>query len=145
PPGNYRFQVIACNSDGVWSETGDSLAIVVRPHFWQTKLFMALAALGTLGIVAGTVRRVETRKLQRQLERAERERAIERERTRIANDIHDDLGANLTEIAMLSEFAQNPAAPPDQAEADIRKIAIKARELTRSLDEIVWAVNPQYD
>ena len=145
PPGNYRFQVIACNSEGVWNETGDTLAITVLPYFWQTKLFLGLATLVTLGIVAGLVRRIEARKLQRQLELAERERAIERERTRIANDIHDDLGANLTEIAILSELAENPAAPPAQASADVRKIAVKARELTRSLDEIVWAVNPQYD
>jgi len=91
------------------------------------------------------VRRVEARKSQRQLEIAERERAIERERTRIANDIHDDLGANLTEIAILSELAENPATSTNQAQADLRKIAVKARELTRSLDEIVWAVNPEYD
>lgn len=145
PPGHYRFQVIACNADGVWNETGDTLAIVVLPYFWQTKFFLGLALLATFGIVAGIARRIEARKLQRQLELAERGRAIERERTRIANDIHDDLGANLTEIAILSELAENPAAPPAQAQADVRKIAVKARELTRSLDEIVWAVNPQYD
>jgi len=145
PPGNYQFHVIACNGDGVWNETGDSLGVTVLPYFWQTKTFIAVAALASVGLVAGIVRRVEARKLQRQLETAERERAIERERTRIANDIHDDLGANLTEIAILSELAENPSAAPNQAQADLRKIAVKARELTRSLDEIVWAVNPEYD
>jgi signal transduction histidine kinase/streptogramin lyase len=145
PPGNYRFQVVACNNDGVWNETGDTVAIAVLPYFWQTKFFLVMVALVSLGIVAGIVRRIEARKLQRQLEIAERERAIESERTRIAKDIHDDLGASLTEIAILSDLAGNPAAPREQAGADVRKIAVKARELTRSLDEIVWAVNPQYD
>jgi ligand-binding sensor domain-containing protein/signal transduction histidine kinase len=144
-PGDYRFQVVACNNDGVWNETGDSLALTVLPHFWQTKWFLGLSILTMLGIVAVTVRRIEARKLQRQIELVERERAIESERARIAKDIHDDLGANLTEIAILSELAENPASPPGQAQADVRKIASKARELTRSLDEIVWAVNPQYD
>lgn len=145
PPGDYRFQVIACNNDGVWNEVGATLAIAMRPYFWQTKWFLGLTVLTVMGVVGGAARHFETRKLQRRLARAERERAIESERARIAKDMHDDLGANLTEIAMLSELARNPETQPEQAQADVSQIAVKARALTRSLDEIVWAVDPQND
>jgi len=143
PPGHYRFHVIACNNDGVWNNTGDTLAITVLPYFWQTKWFMALVVLTTLGSVAGSVRYAVRRKLQRRIDRIERERAIEVERGRIANDIHDDLGARLSEIVILSELAQNPDG--SQETADIRKVTDKARTLTQSLDEIVWAVKPEND
>jgi signal transduction histidine kinase len=144
-PGNYRFDVIACNNDGVWNETGASLAITVLPFFWQTKWFIALAVLVILGGVAGSVRYVVRQKLQRRIAYVERERAIEAERGRIANDIHDDLGSGLTEIVILSELAQNTEISSDSVQADVRKITDKARALTQSLDEIVWAMNLQND
>jgi len=145
PPGNYRFRVTACNSDGVWNETGASLAMVVRPYFWETKWFLTLIGLISLAVVVFIVRHSERRRMQRRLEKAERERAIEKERSRIAQDIHDELGANLTEIALLSEFAQEPSAPQKQVQADLQKITIKARNLTQMMDEVVWAVAPQND
>src|SRR5204862_4009867 len=76
--------------------------------------------------------------------RLERQRAIERERTRIAKDIHDDLGASLTRITMLSQSAR---ADSDHsvAASDLDRIYDTAREMTRAMDEIVWAVNPQHD
>jgi ligand-binding sensor domain-containing protein/signal transduction histidine kinase len=144
-PGNYQFDVIACNNDGVWNNTGASLAITVLPYFWQTNWFMALVVLTTLGSVAGSVRYVVKQKLQRRIERVERERAVEAERGRIANDIHDDLGSGLTEIVILSELAQNAEIPSDAVQSDVRKITDKARALTQSLDEIVWAMNLQND
>jgi signal transduction histidine kinase len=83
--------------------------------------------------------------MHRRLEQAERGRAVERERARIAQDIHDELGANLTEIALLSEFAQEPTASQTQVQADMQKITAKARNLTQMMDEVVWAVTPKND
>ncbi len=145
PPGSYDFHVIACNSEGVWNKAGTSVAVVVLPYFWETKWFLALNLCAGLGAVASVVRYSERRKMHRRLERAERERAIEKERARIAEDIHDQLGANLTEIALLSELAQEPAASPSQVRADMQKITAKARTLTQIMDEVVWAVTPQND
>lgn len=145
PAGDYRFQVRACNNDGVWNESGASLAFVVLPYFWQTWWFLALAALTAFGTVGGVIRFVEKRKLQRRLERLERERAIERERARIAQDIHDDLGASLTRITLLSETARENRSGDEPPTADLDQIYSTARELTRAMDEIVWAVNPQHD
>lgn len=145
PPGPYKFHVIACNNDGVWNDSGDSLAITLLPYFWQTSSFVYLAVAAALGSVAGSVRFVVKRKMQRKIELVERERAIETERRRIANDIHDDLGAGLTEIVILSELAQNPGETYDAVQSDVRNVTAKARTLTHSLDEIVWAVNPEND
>jgi signal transduction histidine kinase len=145
PPGHYQFHVIASNNDGVWNETGDSLAITLLPYFWQTTSFVYLVAVVVLGGVAGSVRHVVKRKMQRKIELVERERAVETERRRIANDIHDDLGSGLTEIVILSELAQNPGETFDAVQSDVRNVTDKARALTHSLDEIVWAVNPEND
>jgi signal transduction histidine kinase len=145
PPGDYNFHVIACNNDGVWNESGASLAVMVLPYFWERTWFLTLTTFIVLGAVAGMARYIGWRKLQRRLERAERESAIAKERARIANDIHDDLGANLTEIVLLSELAQNTEAPAQEVQSDLSKITAKARDLTRLLDGIVWAVDPEND
>ncbi|MCX6878898.1 MAG: triple tyrosine motif-containing protein [Verrucomicrobia bacterium] len=145
PPGDYYFEVLACNGDGAWSTTGATLGLKVLPQFWQTWWFRIAAALVLLGSGAGAVRHVATRRMRRQVERAERARALERERSRIAKDIHDDLGASLTEITLLSELAQSGEAPAAEVRSDMRKIAARTRQLTRTLDTTVWAVNPRND
>jgi signal transduction histidine kinase len=145
PSGNYQFEVRACSEDGVWSETGADLSFLVEPFIWETWWFrtVALAAL-TLGMVV-LVRYVSFRRLQIQLQRAQREAALHQERARIAKDIHDDLGANLTQIALLSEFARQDRATPERVDVHTGKISTTARQAVKSLDEIVWAVNPHND
>jgi len=145
PPGEYTFRVTACNNDGVWNDTGAALAFTVLPYFWQTLWFRLLCA-GVLVAASGGLVWFDTRRrMRRKLERSERQRAIEYERSRIARDIHDDLGSHLTRITMLSEPADNELDEPAQAGAALRMICDTARELTRAMDEIVWAVNPRHD
>jgi signal transduction histidine kinase len=145
PPGNYTFRVIACNNDGVWNEAGSALAFTVLPHFWQTWWFRTLAGLNAAALVAGSVLFATRRRMRHKVERIERQRAVERERTRIAKDIHDDLGASLTRITLLSQSARGELDHAPEAAADVDQIYRTARELTRAMDEIVWAVNPQHD
>ena len=145
PPGRYSFQVVACNNDSVWNEAGANLAFEVQPHFWQMTWFRALVALTTVLAASGAVWFETRRRMRRKLKSAERQRDIERERTRIARDIHDDLGAQLTRITMMSESARGEMANPKRAAAGLEKIYNTARELTRSMDEIVWAVSPRHD
>jgi signal transduction histidine kinase len=91
---------------------------------------------------AGAVWFVTRRRMRRKLELLEMQHAVEYERSRIAQDIHDDLGSHLTRITMLSESARsNPA----KTASDLQSIYGTARELTRAMDEIVWAVNPRHD
>jgi signal transduction histidine kinase len=77
--------------------------------------------------------------------RLERALALDQERARIARDIHDDLGASLTHIALLGELAQNDIDRPERARVHVDDIFRAARKLTRSVDEIVWALNPSND
>ncbi len=145
PPGNYTFHVRACNSDGVWNETGASLAITVLPQFWQTWWFHTFITLAAIAVVVTVVLFITRRRMRLKLERIERQQVLERERTRIAKDIHDHLGANLTRISLLSQSAHGELKNPVQAAAQLDRIYDTSRDLTRSMDEIVWAVNPQHD
>ena len=145
PPGKYTFRVNACNSDGLWSENGDAVAINVLPHFWQTWWFRTVLGVGGVGAVGYGFYFESRRRLRRKLERIARERELERERARIAQDIHDDLGASLTRIGMLSESATEDLQDPPRAAASLGQIYSTARDLTRAMDEIVWAVNPRHD
>jgi ligand-binding sensor domain-containing protein/signal transduction histidine kinase len=145
PPGPYRFQVIACNNDGVWNEDGAVLALLVKPPFWRTWWFLTAAALGAVAIVGGTVRYATKRRMQRKLDRLRQRHALEQERTRIARDMHDEIGAKLTKISFLSELAKRDLAQPPAAAAQIDRMSDTARDLIRALDEIVWAVNPKND
>ena len=145
PPGDYRFHVEACNEDGVWTEPGSALAVTVQPQFWQTGGFRAAVILGFLGIVAIVVRYMSTQKLQRQLQTLKQQEALEKERSRIARDLHDQLGANLTQVALLGELAAADKHSPEEVGAHAQQISQTARDTTHSLDEIVWAVNPSND
>ena len=144
-PGHYQFHVVAQNEDGVPSETGGVLDITVQPQFWQTLWFRAagLLLLGGLGI--GIVRYISTQKLKREVQLHKQHEALEHERARIARDLHDQLGANLTQVALLGEMAEADKNLPGEIESHAQQISQTARETTRALDEIVWAVNPAND
>ena len=143
-PGTYCFRVRASNNDGVWNEEGAFVKVILRPHFWQTWWFRALTVVILVGLVAGTVRYVERRRLREQMQQLEHDRAMEKERARIARDIHDDLGARLTKISKLSEQAQR-VTPGGPASEHVRNIQGTAQEMLSRLDETVWAVNPRND
>jgi signal transduction histidine kinase len=145
PPGNYTFNVTACNNDGMWNDTGASLAFTVLPYFWQTLWFRVVGLAGTVLLTSAGVWYGTRRRMHLKLEFLERQRAIERERTRIAKDIHDDLGASLTRINLLSQSARRDMDDPPQREKNLDQICTTARQLTRAMDEIVWAVDPQHD
>jgi len=140
PAGTYRFEVTAGNSDQVWNPTGTALTLKIRPYYYETWWFRGLAGLAGAGLVAGAVGYSVTRRMHRKLEQLARQQAVERERARIAKDIHDDLGANLTLIARLGHLARQ-----EKTGERIEKMESTAREAVKSLDEIVWAVNPRND
>jgi ligand-binding sensor domain-containing protein/signal transduction histidine kinase len=145
PPGDYRFQVTACNEDGVWNETGSALALIVLPPFWRTWWFLTAGSASLLGAIIAGVNYLSTQRLRRQVERFRQQEAVEKERSRIARDIHDQLGASLTQVALLGELVESDKDSPTEVEAHARQISKTARDTTRSLDEIVWATNPSND
>ena len=145
PPGRYTFRVRACNNDGVWNEGGASVRFAVRPYFWQTWWFRTFVLVALLGGGGWLVRFTAVHRLRRKLHRLQEQHAVEKERTRIAQDIHDELGANLTRIALLTEVGQKHRDNPEEVAADLGKISATAREAVRAMDAIVWAVNPRND
>lgn len=145
PPGKYRFSVVACNADGIWNEAGADLALIVPPRFWQSWWFIGLTILSLLAFVGGFARIIEKRRSQSQLRYLEQERALERERARIAQDLHDEMGAKLCRISFLSEHTRRSENMPSELKRQIVSISDASREMLHSLDEIVWAVNPQND
>jgi signal transduction histidine kinase/ligand-binding sensor domain-containing protein len=145
PPGEYVFRLIACNSDGVWSQDAAALPVRVSPFFYETLWFrLGLIALAAAGLVFA-VRRVAHRRLRLRLAEVERQHALERERARIAGDLHDELGAGLTEVGLLGGLAQRVNTPAERVQEHLRSITDKAREMVTALDEIVWAMNPKHD
>ncbi len=145
PAGQYRFQVQACNNTGIWNETGAGLDFEVRPFFWQTWWFRSVVVAGFSFSLVAAVRYVSFRRLREQLRSLEQQAALHKERARIAKDMHDDLGASLTQIALLSELARQDMTVPEKAGEHVQKISGTARQVIKSLDEIVWAVNPRND
>jgi signal transduction histidine kinase/ligand-binding sensor domain-containing protein len=143
--GDYRFEVIARNADGIWNKTGPSLAFTVAPFTWQTWWFRVLAITLFTGVVAAVVRYVSFRRLQANVRALKEQAALDKERARIARDIHDDVGGRLTRIMLLTGLALRERKDPEKASARVGEIAVSARQVIKSLDETVWAINPRND
>lgn len=141
PAGEYQFQVIASTGSGTWSRNSSTLDIIVKPFFWETWWFKFAIATLTALIAGGLVFLSLKRRHQNQLRTLATREALEQERSRIARDIHDDLGASLTRISLLSQTRsadQKTQAPLDQIQAT-------TRNLMRSMDGVVWAISPEHD
>lgn len=132
------------------------IRVVAQPPWWTLRRLLAMMGilLAVLGMATIWIwllrRRVEQRTAELRTEILERERAqhqqaVEAERSRIARDLHDDLGASLTEISLLADAG--PGAPPtlDRAAQRFHTIGDKARAMVGALDVIVWLVNPRKD
>jgi len=117
----------------------------VPRHLWERWWFVGSAALALFSSVALTVHLLERRRARWRIQRLEHERALEQERNRIARDIHDDLGASLSQLALLGEMVGNEVQTPANVVAQARIISDSARTMMESLESIVWAVRPEND
>jgi signal transduction histidine kinase len=144
-PGTYKFRVAEVSVLGVPTGLESTLALRVPLPYWQAPWFWAVVAAVTVAASALSVRYVAWHKMRRTMMHLEQQRALERERLRIAQDIHDDLGARVTEISLLSGMAQNTAGFPEKAREEFCRISLKSRDLVAALYETVWAVNPEND
>jgi signal transduction histidine kinase len=106
-----------------------------------------IASLAWVGSLRQTVMR-RTLQLKREIETrqlVEQRRALEQERARVAHDLHDELGAGLTEVSMLGALANNPAIDREKQDGYLNRLTVLARQLVAGLDEIVWVINPKHD
>jgi signal transduction histidine kinase len=145
PAGAYTFRVAQVSVLGKPTGLETSLAVRVPPPYWQAPWFWVLVAASTLTASALSVRYLAWHKTRRAMIHLAQQRALERERLRISQDIHDDLGARVTEISLLSGMAQNTIGLSEQAREDFSRISLKSRDLVTALYETVWAVNPEND
>lgn len=125
----------AANSDGVWNEVGASMAFVVLPFFWETWWFKACLIAAVCGVLALAVTLWLRHRHRLELERLERVHAMERERTSIARDMHDEIGSKLARISFLSEMvngeAKNPNQPDDFATRNKLQLVSLLRPMPR--------------
>ena len=122
-----------------------SFSDFVVVSFWETWWFRSVVVAALLVCVGTTARVIEGRKYRRRLQLAEQERTLERERARIAQDLHDELGSSLTRLSLLSGLVKADKENPEQVELHAGKLSHAADQTVRALEEIVWAVRPGSD
>jgi ligand-binding sensor domain-containing protein/two-component sensor histidine kinase len=132
PPGKYRF-VFQVSNRGIWLNQESSLWLIIRPFFWKTWWFLVLVILVT-GFILFSIYRYKVRELLR----------LERLRTRIATDLHDDVGSTLSSISILSDILAQQAENPQTARM-LGTIGTNAHKMLEKIDDIVWIVNPTND
>ncbi len=134
-PGKYTFRVIGSNSDGIWNTEGTSIRLTILPPFWRTWWFI----LAAMFLIIGIIYYIGTLRFRNLL-------AIEKLKSKLAADLHDNIGSGLTEISILSELAVREKSSSDKKDQqNFNKVSEKARELVDGMSEIVWMINPKHD
>jgi ligand-binding sensor domain-containing protein/two-component sensor histidine kinase len=133
-PGSYHFLVRAVNSAGISGSEPASIEFTILPPVWQRWWFLALCACGVMSLLYALHRNRVGRLVQ-----------LERVRTRIATDLHDDIGASLSQIAVVSEVLSQRGDAQDQFREPLSQIANDSRELVASMSDLVWSIDPRRD
>lgn len=143
--GKHDLYVRSTNSEGIWLDNIIHCQIVVHPSWWQTWLFQTGMAIILICFLIVAIRFYYRRKLEKQKNILEKRQAIEKERTRIATDMHDDLGAGLSRIKFLSETIGIKKQKEQPIEEDVTRIREYAHQMIDKMGEIVWALNEKND
>ncbi len=143
-PGTYTFQVIALTDDGLKSDVPAEVTFKIDSPFFREWWFEALVLLAVVSIIVGMVKSRERRLLE-----------LERVRTRIAEELHDEIGSGLTKIAILSEHAMHASGSPankttentevSPSSKSIERVGTIARNLVDQMADVIWSIDPKYD
>ena len=133
-PGEYTFRIKGANSDGVWNETGASIRLLIHPPYWQTWWFRTALGIIGLTLISGVYRYRVSKLIE-----------MERMRLRIAGDLHDDIGSNLSGIALVTESLRGRAGLEERDRERLADVSRAARRTADALRDIVWIVNPTHD
>ncbi len=129
--------------DGPWIEATRRFEIQVVPYFWQTSWFRAIVLLVVTIASAAIARAIANRRFRQRVRVLEQQTALERERARIGRDLHDDLGGALTQVALMLDLTGRESA--DGARERLGQCSTMVRQVAKSVDEIIWAINPRND
>lgn len=134
----------------------NAIKVLARPPWWTLERLLAMVGALALGLAVTVLwitqlrRKVEKRTMElgheiQERQQVEHQREMEQERSRIAQDLHDELGSGITEIGMLAARARTASAQENRRSDYLEQMGEKAREMVTALDEIVWAMNPRHD
>ena len=144
PPGKYTMILKAANAAGVWSNE-ERVSLIIRPPFYKTWWFYILATIFVFGIIIFITKTIAGRKLKKEIEKLERQKALIEERHRISQEMHDDIGAGLTQIFLISEAAKGQSESGNEIRTELDDISDTSRKLVNNIGEIIWALNPKHD
>lgn len=136
-PGNYTLIYEASTGNNYWSKE-KKIAVIIDPPFWQRWWFYSLVAILLVAILGLAIWFFVRQRYKMRIAELEKQNAIERERRRISMEIHDDVGANLTHISLISEAAKHHS----EKEKALDQIARTSRQVVSSMGEIIWSLNP---
>ncbi len=146
PSGRYTFRAIGLADRGRLTGEGLVLPVTVRQPISAQPWFWPVMASGVVGLIASAAFGAQRRRTRRRLERLHLQHEIERDRTRIARDMHDDLGTRVTVLNMTASLAlRELERNPDKARRHLSRMKVSARELVVAMDDLVWVVNPAHD
>lgn len=144
-PGNYTLQVVLQHTDGVWNQTRLDVPLIVLAPLWQrpwVRLSIAICAPAFLALLTTWI---GNRVMTRRVAQLERNNELSAERARIARDMHDAVGSQLTQLTVMHEIMADDEALSAENRGKLRQLANTARASVAALDEVVWAVNPGND
>jgi ligand-binding sensor domain-containing protein/two-component sensor histidine kinase len=133
-PGTYTFSVKGSNKDGVWNEEGTTLQLVIIPPWYMTWWFRILIVLAVSSVIYYFYRYRLNQALK-----------LHTMRNSIANDLHDEIGSNLSNISIFSEVAQQRKGTPDETEPLLQKISEYSQVSMAAMSDIVWMINARND
>lgn len=144
PPGHYTFRLVAANSDNLPSDE-KQLSITILPPFYSSWWFLLFVSAILLFLIIVTTKKISQYKLKKKVRLLEKEKALEDERHRISKEMHDDLGAGLTQISLMSEAAKRRNKAGKTAREELNDISLTSKQLIENVSEIIWAMNPEFD
>lgn len=139
-PGNYHIEVQARYKNSDWSSI-KAVNFVIKPPFYASWWFVSLSFLVFWLILFFIIKYIVERKYKEKLQELNMKQLLENERSRIASDLHDDIGAEVTNIMILSKLSKGRS----ERELFIDKLEKSANELVHKVNEVVWALNVQND
>ena len=144
-PGEYRLELTASLQGGPWNPKSAVLNLRIRPNWWETRLAAIAGLLSVAGFIGFVSWAYAIRRIREEGSKRELERAVVKERERIAQDMHDDLGARLTQLSLQGELLKRSLDEPQSANDSLEKVVAGVRQTAQALDDIVWMTNPRND